>query len=304
MSAIRRRRSPCSGRKTTTARASRPRSRGRRCALSLTRLGRDAPTLAGTCSTGWMPRSGSPCSRWRPGRCASARRGSPRPRSRRRSGRGRGRRGSVARDQRRLIMRAVRLGRRARGQPTAADVPVFRPFMLAHPLEETRVDIKRLCRRVEMGRHPRPDRPCRRRDSALFAARATTSPAAFPSGERHRDAPGVLDGELMVKRRIQGGQRRRARRRGELQRAPAAAGAQDRVGQDADRLSRVRAALRHPVRRTRICARSLDRAPRTARGLRAAPRPRPLRRQRVIDAKPSKRWRKSAPAPATPRSRA
>ena len=31
--------------------------------------------------------------------------------------------------------------RAARAQPTAADVPVFRPFMLAHPLEDARVDL-------------------------------------------------------------------------------------------------------------------------------------------------------------------
>ena len=75
-------------------------------------------------------------------------------------------------------------------QPNARDVPVFRPFMLAHPLEETKVVARRLCGRVEMGRHPRPDRPCRRRRRGSTAEPATTLPAASPTLPRLFADPG------------------------------------------------------------------------------------------------------------------
>ena len=73
------------------------------------------------------------------------------------------------------------------GQPTARDVPVFRPFMLAQPLEETQVSPRRLCGGVEMGRDPRPAGPCRRRDPDLqphrrrhLAAASRMSPRPSP----------------------------------------------------------------------------------------------------------------------------
>ena len=94
------------------------------------------------CSTGSTRRSGSRCSRWRPARCASASPpASPRPRWRRRSA-------STSRRWRRCGTASTppyaALFAWVEGtaeQPTAADVPVFRPFMLAHPLEDLRVDL-------------------------------------------------------------------------------------------------------------------------------------------------------------------
>ena len=62
-----------------------------------------------------------------------------------------------------------------------------------------------LCRRMEMGRHPRAARPCRRARPGSTAARATTSPAASPTSRARSRTPGVLDGELMVKGEFQGG---------------------------------------------------------------------------------------------------
>ena len=98
-------------------------------------------------------------------------------------------RGGVARARRRPMPRCSPGPRGAGEQPTAADVPVFRPFMLAHPLEDAARRPRRLCRRVEMGRHPRPDRPCRAARRGSTAAPATTSPAAFPKSPRaFRDA--------------------------------------------------------------------------------------------------------------------
>ena len=53
-------------------------------------------------------------------------------------------------------------------QPTPADVPVFRPFMLAHPLEGATVEKSRgLRRRMEMGRDSRSACPRRRRNPPL-----------------------------------------------------------------------------------------------------------------------------------------
>src|SRR3546814_12125544 len=78
----------------------------------------------------------------------------------------------------------------------------------------------------------------------------------------------VCSSDLRIARQGRGAGRRawRGGGRGELQRAPAAARAQAGVGQDARRVSRLRAALRHTVRRRRGSARpSLGRAPPSAR---------------------------------------
>ncbi len=57
--------------------------RSTRCAICRAPM---RPRCSPACSTGWMRKSGSRCSRWRPGGCASAcRRVTPRPRWRRRS---------------------------------------------------------------------------------------------------------------------------------------------------------------------------------------------------------------------------
>jgi DNA ligase-1 len=90
-------------------------------------------------------------------------------------------------------------------QPTAADVPVFRPFMLAHPLEELRVDLKDYAAewkwdgiRVQLVRVGGETR--------LYSRAGDDITSSFPDVARAFAAPGVLDGELMVKGEFQGGE--------------------------------------------------------------------------------------------------
>jgi DNA ligase-1 len=89
-------------------------------------------------------------------------------------------------------------------QPTPADVPVFRPFMLAHPLEETRVDLADYAAEwkwdgirvqiVGVGGQTR-----------LYSRAGDDITGSFPDVAAAFDAAGVLDGELLVKGEIQGG---------------------------------------------------------------------------------------------------
>jgi DNA ligase-1 len=89
-------------------------------------------------------------------------------------------------------------------QPTAADVPVFRPFMLAHPLEELRVDLKDYAAEwkwdgirvqiVHVGGETR-----------LYSRAGDDITGSFPDVASAFTTPGVLDGELMVKGEFQGG---------------------------------------------------------------------------------------------------
>ncbi|MGY2734846.1 cisplatin damage response ATP-dependent DNA ligase [Sphingomonas sp. UYP23] len=88
-------------------------------------------------------------------------------------------------------------------QPTAADVPVFRPFMLAHPLEELRVDLKDYAAewkwdgiRVQIVHVAGTTR--------LYSRTGDDVTASFPEVARDFTTPGVLDGELMVKGDAQG----------------------------------------------------------------------------------------------------
>ena len=88
-------------------------------------------------------------------------------------------------------------------QPTAADVPVFRPFMLAHPLEELRVDLADYAAewkwdgiRVQIVHVAGQTR--------LYSRTGDEITASFPEVARDFVTPGVLDGELMVKGDAQG----------------------------------------------------------------------------------------------------
>ena len=88
-------------------------------------------------------------------------------------------------------------------QPTAADVPVFRPFMLAHPLEELRVDLADYAAewkwdgiRVQIVHVAGQTR--------LYSRTGDDITASFPEVARDFATPGVLDGELMVKGDAQG----------------------------------------------------------------------------------------------------
>ncbi len=90
-------------------------------------------------------------------------------------------------------------------QPTAADVPVFRPFMLAHPLEELRVDLKYYAAEwkwdgirvqlVHVGGEIR-----------LYSRAGDDITGSCPDVAGAFATPGVLDGELMVKGEFQGGE--------------------------------------------------------------------------------------------------
>ena len=89
-------------------------------------------------------------------------------------------------------------------QPTAADVPVFRPFMLAHPLEELRVDLKDYAAewkwdgiRVQLVHVAGETR--------LYSRAGDDITGSFPDVASAFATPGVLDGELMVKGEFQGG---------------------------------------------------------------------------------------------------
>jgi len=90
-------------------------------------------------------------------------------------------------------------------QPTAADVPVFRPFMLAHPLEETRVSLDDYAAewkwdgiRVQIVRVAGQTR--------LYSRAGDDITHSFPEVAADFDADGVLDGELLVKGEAQGGE--------------------------------------------------------------------------------------------------
>ena len=92
-------------------------------------------------------------------------------------------------------------GRGAR--PTAQDVPVFRPFMLAHPLDEGTVDLADYAAEwkwdgirvqlVHVGGQTR-----------LYSRAGDDITASFPDVAAAFAAPGVLDGELLVKGAAQG----------------------------------------------------------------------------------------------------
>ena len=117
-------------------------------------------------------------------------------------------------------------------QPTARDVPVFRPFMLAHPLDDTRVSLEDYAAewkwdgiRVQLVHAGGETR--------LYSRTGDDISGSFPDiAEAFRDA-GVLDGELLVRGADQGVGRGRMAARRKLQRAPAEARSQERQPEDA-----------------------------------------------------------------------
>ncbi|HVJ02310.1 MAG TPA: cisplatin damage response ATP-dependent DNA ligase [Sphingomonas sp.] len=90
-------------------------------------------------------------------------------------------------------------------QPTAANVPVFRPFMLAHPLEEARVSLEDYAAEwkwdgirvqlVHVGGQTR-----------LYSRAGDDITHSFPEVAAAFEREGVLDGELLVKGEFQGGE--------------------------------------------------------------------------------------------------
>jgi DNA ligase-1 len=88
-------------------------------------------------------------------------------------------------------------------QPTARDVPVFRPFMLAHALEETRVALEDFAAewkwdgiRVQLVHTGGQTR--------LYSRTGDDISGSFPDVAEAFRVPGVLDGELLVRGEAQG----------------------------------------------------------------------------------------------------
>nr|NUR36525.1 cisplatin damage response ATP-dependent DNA ligase [Sphingomonas sp.] len=88
-------------------------------------------------------------------------------------------------------------------QPTAREMPVFRPFMLAHPLEETRVSLNDYAAewkwdgiRVQLVHAGGETR--------LYSRTGDDISASFPDIAEAFRTPGVLDGELLVRGSDQG----------------------------------------------------------------------------------------------------
>ena len=89
-------------------------------------------------------------------------------------------------------------------QPTSADVPVFRPFMLAHGLEDARVDLHDYAAewkwdgiRVQIVHVAGATR--------LYSRTGDDVTGSFPDVAAAFTGVGVVDGELMVKGEFQGG---------------------------------------------------------------------------------------------------
>ena len=88
-------------------------------------------------------------------------------------------------------------------QPTARNVPVFRPFMLAHPLEEQRLSMEEFAAewkwdgiRVQIVRVAGETR--------LYSRAGDDITRSFPEVADAFDREGVVDGELLVKGEFQG----------------------------------------------------------------------------------------------------
>ena len=90
-------------------------------------------------------------------------------------------------------------------QPTAENVPVFRPFMLAHPLEDLRVSMEDYAAewkwdgiRVQLVRAGGETR--------LYSRAGDDITRSFPDVANAFRSEGVLDGELLVRGAFQGGE--------------------------------------------------------------------------------------------------
>ena len=91
-------------------------------------------------------------------------------------------------------------------QPTAKNVPVFRPFMLAHPLEGERVSMEDYAAEWKWdGIRVQPVRVGG--ETRLYSRAGDDITRSFPDVAAGFDADGVLDGELLVKGEFQGAER-------------------------------------------------------------------------------------------------
>ena len=187
-------------------------------------------------------------------------------------------------------------------QPIARDMPVFRPFMLAHPLDETRISLEDYAAewkwdgiRVQLVHAGGETR--------LYSRTGDDISGSFP------DVAGRVSNRR-ARRRVAGSRAQtRAsgmgrRSRGELQCASATARAQD-VSQ------KMLAPIPPSFGSTTSCSTArgparaaLDRAARAPRSLRARLDPERFDISQLIGREASRSSRSSAPTPATPRSKA
>ena len=93
-------------------------------------------------------------------------------------------------------------------QPTPADVPVFRPFMLAHGLEDARVDLADYAAewkwdgiRVQIVHVANADGG----ETRLYSRTGDDVTGSFPEVAAAFAEPGAVDGELLVRGDVQGG---------------------------------------------------------------------------------------------------
>src|SRR6476619_6396179 len=88
-------------------------------------------------------------------------------------------------------------------QPTVRDVPVFRPFMLAHPLEETTVSLDDYAAEWEWG-GSRVQLVPAGGQTRIYSRTGDNISHSFPDVAEAFDTAGVLDGELLVRGEDQG----------------------------------------------------------------------------------------------------
>ncbi|UIJ45977.1 cisplatin damage response ATP-dependent DNA ligase [Sphingomonas cannabina] len=90
-------------------------------------------------------------------------------------------------------------------QPTAANVPVFRPFMLAHPLEALELDLADYAAEWKWD-GIRTQLVHVAGETRLYSRAGDDITHSFPEVAAAFRTPGVLDGELLVKGEFQGGE--------------------------------------------------------------------------------------------------
>jgi DNA ligase 1 len=91
------------------------------------------------------------------------------------------------------------------GRPVAEDVPLFRPFMLAHPLEDLRLDMADYAAEWKWD-GIRAQIVHVAGETRLYSRAGDDITHSFPEVARAFGTAGVLDGELLVKGTAQGGE--------------------------------------------------------------------------------------------------
>ncbi len=89
-------------------------------------------------------------------------------------------------------------------QPTALDTPAFRPFMLAHPLDDLRVDLTDYAAEWKWD-GIRVQIVCAGGQVRLYSRGGDDITGSFPDVAAAVTVPGAFDGELLVRGDVQGG---------------------------------------------------------------------------------------------------